>query len=348
MSSSLPLISIIIPVYNTEKYLNRCIDSVINQSYTNIEIILINDGSKDNSGQICDAYKDEDTRIVVIHKQNQGLSKARNSGMEIARGEYIMFVDSDDWIDIRMCETMVNALSTFHVQAVMCSYVREYPGRSLQKVINPNDEVFDKWRVLRRLCGLQGEELRHPENLDSYNSMWGKLYPAASLQGVFVTDTKLVGPSEDLIFNIESFFAIESMVYINQPMYHYRKDVAASITGTYKSEMEKQWDNVYDIISNTIEANRLNEQYASALNNRIALNVLGLGLNSMCDDAGYLEKYRRLNRIIMDPRRKAALKQLSLKHMPVCWKLFYFSARHKLTLLLYILLIAITKLKGRV
>lgn len=93
------LVSVIVPVYNVEKYLARCLDSIINQTYTNLEIILVDDGSKDSSGQICDEYAAKDQRIKVIHKQNGGLSSARNAGLDIASGSYIEFVDSDDWID---------------------------------------------------------------------------------------------------------------------------------------------------------------------------------------------------------------------------------------------------------
>ena len=100
------LISIIVPVYNVEKYLEKCVDSIINQTYKNIEIILVDDGSKDNSGKICDIIKEKDERIKVIHKQNGGLSDARNAGLKIAKGTYIGFVDSDDYIAEDMYQTL--------------------------------------------------------------------------------------------------------------------------------------------------------------------------------------------------------------------------------------------------
>ena len=94
-----PLISIIVPVYNVERYLVKCLDSIVNQTYQNLQIILIEDGSSDNSGKICDDYSKKDQRISVIHKRNEGLSAARNEGLDIAEGEYIGFVDSDDYIE---------------------------------------------------------------------------------------------------------------------------------------------------------------------------------------------------------------------------------------------------------
>ena len=100
------LISVIIPVYNVEKYLKKCLDSVINQTYKNLEIILVDDGSSDKSGLICDEYTKLDKRIKVVHKKNEGLSSARNTGLDIAKGKYISFIDSDDFVSIYMYEIM--------------------------------------------------------------------------------------------------------------------------------------------------------------------------------------------------------------------------------------------------
>ncbi|MBQ5852329.1 MAG: glycosyltransferase family 2 protein, partial [Lachnospiraceae bacterium] len=101
------MISIVVPVYNVEKYLERCVDSLINQTYENIEILLIDDGSKDNSGQMCDEYANKDSRITVYHKENGGLSDARNYGMDRAKGEYIIFIDSDDYVEPNMMEFLI-------------------------------------------------------------------------------------------------------------------------------------------------------------------------------------------------------------------------------------------------
>ena len=105
------LISIIVPVYNVEPYLNKCLDSIVNQTYKKLEIILIDDGSTDNSGLICDEYASKDNRIIVVHQKNKGLSAARNVGLNIAKGDYIAFVDSDDFIEKDMYFTMYNVMN---------------------------------------------------------------------------------------------------------------------------------------------------------------------------------------------------------------------------------------------
>ena len=343
-----PLISIIVPVYNVASYLPVCLHSIVNQTYQNLEIIVVDDGSKDDSGKICDEYASIDSRIVVIHKENQGVSQARNDGIKKANGDYIMFVDSDDWIDFEMCDILFDSLSKYNVEAAVCSYVREYPNRSLPKEILKQDTVFDGSTFQRKLFGPINEEIKSPENLESFNSMCGKLFPRSALYGISVVDLALIGSSEDLLFNLEVFFNISNVVYINRALYHYRKDVETSITSNYKSELEYQWANLYDRMFQLIESNKLNQEYTLALKNRIALNVLGLGLNSVCDNAGFMEKYVRVKQVIFDKRRSNALKSLPVKYMPIYWKLFYLSAKWKFASLLCLLLMIIKKMKGKV
>lgn len=131
-------ISIIVPVYNIEEYLPRCIESILNQTYTNLQLILVDDGSKDSSGRICDEYAKKDSRIIVVHKENGGSSSARNVGIEMATGEYLGFVDSDDYIEPVMYETMVKT-----IKETGCSIVQV--GR---------DEIDDKGNKLANICEL--------------------------------------------------------------------------------------------------------------------------------------------------------------------------------------------------
>ena len=120
MSRNDSLISIIVPVYNVEQYLSRCVDSLVNQTYHNIEIILVDDGSPDRSGEICDEYAKKDKRVKVIHQSNGGLSDARNTALDIAKGDYLMFVDSDDWIEPTMYEEMLSFMEKEQLDLVEC------------------------------------------------------------------------------------------------------------------------------------------------------------------------------------------------------------------------------------
>jgi len=123
-SDNFPLLSVIVPIYNVDRYLKKCLDSLLNQTYTNLEIILINDGSTDSSYEICKQYAGKDPRFRLINKENGGLGQARNVGLENANGDIYAFVDSDDWIDIRMFEKMISAMEEYNADIVQCNYCR--------------------------------------------------------------------------------------------------------------------------------------------------------------------------------------------------------------------------------
>ncbi len=163
-----PLISVIVPVYKVEAFLPKCVDSIRNQTYKDLEIILVDDGSPDNCGAMCDAFAEEDPRIKVIHKPNGGLSDARNAGIEIASGEYLGFVDSDDWIEPEMYETML-ALAQKHEVKLVCAGrydVSERTGQRTKGLCPEREEVVSGQELAGRIFLWQG--------LDS--AAWDKLY----------------------------------------------------------------------------------------------------------------------------------------------------------------------------
>lgn len=164
-----PLISIIVPVYNVESYLPRCIESIMAQTYENLEIILIDDGSTDSSGRICEAYADRDTRIRTIHKPNEGLADARNQGLEAARGEYCSFVDSDDHIARDYAAYLYDMASANNAQIAVCGYQKVYEGRAAS-LSDKNDRrtisVYDSFNALSALLYQKG----------IIASAWGRLF----------------------------------------------------------------------------------------------------------------------------------------------------------------------------
>jgi len=144
-----PLISIIVPIYNIGKYLPRCIDSILSQTHENLEIILINDGSTDNSGEICDEYASKDTRIIVKHQENAGVSTARNVGLEIAKGEWIGFVDADDWVEPAMFEKLLNAALTNNTQLSFCNYIKHHEsGKTKSRIHSKTPETLTRDQML--------------------------------------------------------------------------------------------------------------------------------------------------------------------------------------------------------
>ena len=139
------LISVIVPVYNVEKYLVQCINSILNQTIKNLEIILVDDGSLDNSGKICDEFSKKDDRIVAIHKENNGLSSARNAGLEIANGNYIGFVDSDDWLDEHMYEILLKLIKENNSDISCCDFFKT--ADSNDTMPSCDDEVINSYNI---------------------------------------------------------------------------------------------------------------------------------------------------------------------------------------------------------
>ncbi|MBQ7890380.1 MAG: glycosyltransferase [Erysipelotrichaceae bacterium] len=200
------LISVIIPVYKVEEYLERCLDSVINNTYKDLEIICVDDGSPDRCPLILERYANIDNRIKVIHKNNGGLSSARNAGMDIMTGDYVAFIDSDDWIHPLYFELLMNNLMEKAADLVICDYQRVYE--------NKNPDKYDDIRTKK----ISIEDILSEHKLKGY--VWGKLYKKELLNGNQFSECTKV---EDAFFNIAIYSNHPHLnaVYIDVPLYYY-------------------------------------------------------------------------------------------------------------------------------
>ena len=287
-----PLISIIIPVYNVEKYLADCLDSLVNQTMSDIEIICVNDGSKDNSLAILEDYAKREKRIVLLNQPNSGVSVARNNALKQVRGEYYMFVDSDDWIDANACEVAYNCAIKENADCLMFSYVKEFGSHSIvnhlfeKKYIVWNaDEV--KKNFHRRLFGPIGKELAKPQDMDIIVTPCMQLFRTDKYTRIPFIDIHEVGTFEDGLYQMEVYNDCERFVYIDRPFYHYLKTNDGSITTRYKADLSEKFQHLWDIIENKIEKYSLGKEYQEALNNRVALSMIGLGLNEIKAQRGF-------------------------------------------------------------
>lgn len=201
------IISVIIPVYKVEPYLRKCLDSVVGQTYRNLEIILVDDGSPDNCGAICDEYAAKDGRIKVIHQQNAGLSAARNAGLRIASGEYLGFVDSDDWIEPEMFGTLLNGLRDTSTDIAVCGRYEEYKDHKVPYCW-PEVQVLDTEQAL-------GELLRNDR---MQNLVWDKLYRKGLFEEVWFPEGKTF---EDMAVMHWLFLRAKKVVCLPAVMYHY-------------------------------------------------------------------------------------------------------------------------------
>lgn len=347
------MISIIVPVYNSELYLKKCLDSIISQTYENIEIICIDDNSSDDSLKILQEYEKKDHRIKVMQKANEGVSLARNAGLDVAQGDYILFVDSDDWIDICTCEVALKKITKECADLVMWSYLRERETESSQKQIFDCDIVFEGKNVQetlhRRMIGIVDHELARPENADALCTVWGKLYCRSiiSANRVRFYDIRKIGTYEDGLFNLEYLKYVQKAIYLNQYFYHYRRTNVNSITGAYNANLGRQWDTLFHIMEKYIKQNKLNEKYQEALCNRISLSLIPLGINEMTNDCSLGKKMIKIKEIISQRSYIAAINSLKIQYMPIYWKIFFRAAKRKNTFIILIMLIAIQKIRGR-
>ncbi|MDR4508589.1 MAG: glycosyltransferase family 2 protein [Candidatus Brocadiaceae bacterium] len=347
-------ISIIVPIYKVEQYLCQCIDSLINQTYENIEILLINDGSPDRCPEICDEYAAKDNRVRVIHKENGGSSEARNSGINSAFGDYIMFVDSDDWIDLNTCEELIKVMDKESADIVLASYVREYKRKAIPKhIFNENYKVFNKqetkYRLHRRMFGLVDKELARPETADSIVSAWMKLYKKTIIADARFIDTKKIGTFEDGMFNINVFINCTKTVYIDKCFYHHRKVNPTSLTSVHKNFLYDKWLTLFSIMEDFIKNNCPEHVYYEALNNRICMSIIGLGLNEVsARNKSFFAKAKRINTILNSEKYKQSFAKFKMKYLPFEWKVFFLLCKFKMSSFLVVMLIVMQKLKSNV
>lgn len=354
--NALPIISVIVPVYNTAKYLRRCLDSLINQSFTDIEIITINDGSTDNSQTILHEYALKDPRIRSFIKENEGVSQTRNLGISLSRGKYITFVDSDDWVSKDMLNNLYQCLIENQCDTVMCTYTREYADRSLPKLFDlPKLTLLHDQEIqtdfCRRLVGPIGPEIYYPELLHSFGSLCGKLYTGRILKekNMRLVDLTIIGSGEDLFFNIQYFFHSKRLAIMNCPLYHYWKNSVGSLSSTYRKRLFEQWTSLFQMIREKLDSESLCNDFYIALKNRIALSVIDLGLNAMSSKETPLpSRVKDVKTVLTTPPVSTALKSLELSYLPFHWKLFLWCAKHKFTLLVCGLLKTIDILRKHV
>ncbi|MCQ2236862.1 MAG: glycosyltransferase [Bacteroidales bacterium] len=238
-NSTQDLISVIVPVYNVENYLEKCLNSIVEQSYSNLDIILINDGSTDNSAKICEEFASHDSRIRLINQENQGLSGARNTGIGLIRGKYVTFVDSDDWIDYNYVETLYNLIVEHDADVSVVSFIYEEQVKTTNGVIEKtrvkyNDGrvfVFDTHSALRELC--RDKVLQ--------NLAWGKIYKSS-----LWLDNNILYPIgklyEDVYTAFEIFVRVSKVVVYNVTRYHYRVRVGSIVNS-------KTWISLYDYVT---------------------------------------------------------------------------------------------------
>ena len=226
MKTKEAVVSIIVPVYKVEKYIRQCVDSLLAQTYRNIEVILVDDGSPDNCGAICDEYAAKDSRVKVIHQQNGGVSVARQTGIDHATGEYSIHADPDDWVELNMIEELVAKAVANNADMVICDFYRESKSDRIHVCQNPGNDLSAS-AVLRKILSQQ-----------LHGSCCNKLVNRSRIEGIGFTPEDLC-ILEDELYNIRILARKIKVSYLPKALYHYRIDNEDSLCNTISDKSFK-------------------------------------------------------------------------------------------------------------
>ncbi len=230
-------VSVIVPIYNVEKYLKRCVDSIINQTYKNLEIILVNDGSPDNCPQMCDEFAKQDSRIKVVHKPNGGISSARNAGLKMVTGEYFCFVDSDDWLHKQNVEALMFAVNKHKSDLTVADFLIAY-----------DDETYEEQEITSFECECNENKFKYYAKY--LTSPWNKLYKTATFKDLHYPDGRVY---EDAHVAPWLFETAEKISLVKNKLYYYfqRRN---SIMGSLKQKFFESY--IYEMYENQIKTNQ--------------------------------------------------------------------------------------------
>lgn len=346
-------VSVIVPVYHVAPYLERCITSILMQTYTNLEVILVDDGGDDACPAICDRFAAEDNRVLCVHKENGGQSFARKSGVQKATGDYFLFVDADDWLEPNAVEKSLGAALEHSADVVCFGYKRIYEKNIFQTPVFPEVDSFQIWtedeipELQRRVIGLLGEELACVEAADRMAPMWGKLYRANVVAAGKWVSEREVGSSEDAVFNLYALSVCKKFVYINEYLYCYRKTNEQATTRRYRKSLVSQWERLFSYFRDFSIQNENSFRCLEALDNRIALGMLGIGLNELANPEGFFEQANNLRKVLNKPLWRKAYEKLEFQYFPLKWKVFFGLCKLKMTGILLLMLWAVNGLKSR-
>lgn len=316
-----PLVSIVVPVYNIERdILNKCIDSLINQTLEDIEIVLVDDGSEGKYADYVYEASKKDERIKFFRKNNGGVSSAKNLGIDNAEAEYIMFVDSDDWIDADCCECAYQTAIKTQADIVMWRYIKEFSGNSVEVNVYPDDIlVFDSWK----------QEF-NPFDMRLMGMCCMKLYTKAVIDDCRF-DINLTN-GEDVELNFRLFERMRKSVYINKAFYHYRQGDSSAVRGYTKDMPEKYEKTIMTIANDVNKAERMKKNLKKSYYAFVAISYLMLNMNhifSPANEASQEEKMKQLKVLSAKKPYKAVINKAESLELPLTRKMALIFAKYR-------------------
>ena len=336
--------SVVLPIYNVEKYLNRCLDSVMNQTYKKLEIILVDDGSPDNCPQMCDNWARVDDRIKVVHKKNAGLGEARNSGLDVATGDYIAFFDSDDYIDTRLFEELYTVIISDNPDLIEFGHHDVDRQGNITRTFIPKTplEKYEGKEVLSQfLPELICTDPKTGTASGLLMSAWSCLYRRQLLVECdfhFVSEREYI--SEDVYFYIELFACLQKVSIMDDIFYCYCQN-EGSLTFSYKKDRYERLKEFYQAVNEKANLLHYDGQVQLRLNESFIASVMGCLKMEVanCKEVGIRESYCRMKNISSDGYLYQAVKGYPLGKYEGTWKFFAWGIVSKQYGLLYIALL---------
>ncbi len=304
-------ISIIVPIYNAANYLEKCLDSLVQQTYTNLQIILVNDGSKDDSLAIARSYAQKDTRIVVIDKVNAGVALARNTGMEVATGKYIGFVDPDDWVEPQMYASLYAAIAASDYPIGMCNYYKDDKKLSVPKKLRVKQKTLTREQVAEEIIThMIGMDDIIPRYDYIMGAVWRCLYERSFLAQHHIQFEPRITIMEDLVFNVQALLKSPGVAIDEGIWYHYVQN-PKSVLHSYNEKMWEDQIKVHDLLEKALSEADLDD----TMRNRLDMRYIGMAFSAMYNEVNLAradaltERLRKVGDIWADEKFKISLKR---------------------------------------
>ena len=230
------MISIIVPIYKVEKYLCQCVDSIINQTYKNIEIMLVDDGSPDGCPEICDKYASEDSRVKVVHKLNGGLISARKAGVEASNGEYVCFVDGDDWIEPDMYEHIADAIERTNADCVITQFYYSYPDKEQKSDYKLIEKLYNRDDIEKEIFSTMLFDNKYYK-FGIFPNCWTKVFRRELLEKHLMDADDRLRLGEDIAFTYPCLMECQTIAFVDKALYHYRIN-PESMTKAYDDKLQ--------------------------------------------------------------------------------------------------------------
>ena len=328
------MISVIVPVYKTEQYLERCVDSILNQTYENIEVILVDDGSPDKCSEICDRYANKDRRVKVIHKKNGGVSTARNEGLDIVTGDYVTFVDSDDYIECDMYEKMLSKAVEYECDVVMCDCIKDYAEHSQIYTHNIRSGFYDYQQLLNEYYPhlLMMENVEYPASISNVTILWKSTLNTKDMR--YEPNIRF---SEDLLFGAKLLRKARSFYYMKgEALYHYVFN-ESSASHTFADDKWDDYNRLYECIKK-----EFSNDPSFDFSYQIDLCILFFVYNTIGEiyslNCSSLEKQNRILEVLNTKNVEDLFKRISICNLNISKKLriitFIYKYRVGLALLI--------------